>query len=159
MAQGLLFWLFVTKMTIQQDNDVLPSSFLSANAASAESGDQPEVGKWFCQYCRALFDDGGRWVVMLDNKLYLVSVEWFLRGSHVDRGTRGSNVVVGTDLSKRKVFYVLESYSLFLWSFLSPVIAWLRPPNLCFAKHSLRMGWRNFYPVVLLCQFFCSGGK
>jgi hypothetical protein len=28
----------VTKMTIQQDNDVLPSGFLSANAASAESG-------------------------------------------------------------------------------------------------------------------------
>jgi hypothetical protein len=20
--------------------------------------------------------------------------------------------------------------------------------------HSLRMGWRNFFPVVLLCQFF-----
>ncbi len=75
MARGFLFWLFVTKMTIQRDNDVLPSGFLSANAASAESGDQPEVGKWFFRYCRALFDDGGRWMVMLDNKLYLVSVE------------------------------------------------------------------------------------
>ncbi len=45
MARGLLFWLFVMKMTIQQDDDVLLSGFLSANAASAESGDQPEVGK------------------------------------------------------------------------------------------------------------------
>jgi hypothetical protein len=32
-------------MTIQRDDDVLLSGFLSANAASAESGDQPEVGK------------------------------------------------------------------------------------------------------------------
>jgi hypothetical protein len=61
-------------MTIQRDDDVLPSGFLSANAASAESGDQPEVVKWFCRYPRALFDDGGWWMVMLDNKLYLVSV-------------------------------------------------------------------------------------
>ncbi len=45
MARGLLFWLFVTKMTIQRDDDVLPSGFLSANAASAESGDQPEMVK------------------------------------------------------------------------------------------------------------------
>jgi hypothetical protein len=42
---GYFFLLFVKKMTIQQDDDVLPSGFLSANAASAESGDQPEVGK------------------------------------------------------------------------------------------------------------------
>ncbi len=90
-------------MTIQRDDDVLPSGFLSANAVSAESGDQPEVGKWFCWYCRALFEDGGQWMVMLDNKLYLVSVMWFLRRSRVDRGTRGGKVVVGTDLSKRKV--------------------------------------------------------
>ena len=40
--------LFVTKMTIQQDDDVLPSGFLSANAAGVESGGQPEVVKWFC---------------------------------------------------------------------------------------------------------------
>ena len=39
------FWLFVTKMTIQQDDDVLLSGFLLANAASAESGGQPEVVK------------------------------------------------------------------------------------------------------------------
>ncbi len=25
--------------------------------------------------------------------------------------------------------------------------------------HSLRMGWRNIYPVVLLCQFFACGGN
>ena len=103
MARRLLFWLFVTKMKIPPDNDGLLSGFLLANAASAESGDQPEVGKWFCQYCRALFDDGGRWMVMLDNNLYLVSVVWFLRRSRVDRGTRGGKVVVGTDLSKQKV--------------------------------------------------------
>ncbi len=42
-------------------------------------------------------------MVMLYNKLYLVSVEGFLRRSRVDRGTRGGKVVVGTDLSKRKV--------------------------------------------------------
>jgi hypothetical protein len=45
VARGLLFLLFVTKMTIQRDDDVLPSGFLSENAASAESGDPPEVGK------------------------------------------------------------------------------------------------------------------
>jgi hypothetical protein len=61
-------------MTIQRDDDVLPSGFLSAKAASAESGDQPEVVKLFCRYRHALFDDGGRWMVMLDNKLYLVGV-------------------------------------------------------------------------------------
>jgi hypothetical protein len=26
-------------------------------------------------------------------------------------------------------------------------------------KHSLHVGWRNFFPVVLLCQFFGCGGK
>ncbi len=31
-------------------------------------------------------------------------------------------------------FSALESYSSFLWSFLSPVIAGLRPHNLCFAN-------------------------
>ncbi len=25
--------------------------------------------------------------------------------------------------------------------------------------HSLRVGWRNIFPVVVLCQFFVSGGK
>ncbi len=25
--------------------------------------------------------------------------------------------------------------------------------------HSLRVGWRNFFPVVLLCQFFGCGGN
>jgi hypothetical protein len=90
-------------MTIQRDDGVLPSGFLSANAASAGSGDQPEVGKWLSWYRRALFDDGGQWMVMLDNKLYLVSVVWFLCRSRVDCGTRGGKVVVGTDLSKQKV--------------------------------------------------------
>jgi hypothetical protein len=42
-------------------------------------------------------------MVMLDNRLYLVSVVLFLHRSCVDRGTRGSKVVVGTDLSKQKV--------------------------------------------------------
>jgi hypothetical protein len=45
---GYYFRLFVTKMTIQRDDGVLPSGFLSANAASAESGCQPEVVKWCC---------------------------------------------------------------------------------------------------------------
>ncbi len=44
-AGATFLLLFVTKMTIQRDDDVLPSGFLSANSASAESGDQPEVGK------------------------------------------------------------------------------------------------------------------
>ncbi len=47
-----------------------------------------------------------RWrrrMMMLDNKLYLVSVVWFLRRSRVDCGTGGSKVVVGSDSSKRKV--------------------------------------------------------
>ncbi len=42
-------------------------------------------------------------MVMLDNKLYLVSVVRFLRRSRVDRGTRGGKVVISTDLSKQKV--------------------------------------------------------
>jgi hypothetical protein len=45
---GYYFRLFVTKMTIQRDDGVLPSGFLLANAASAESGGQPEVVKWCC---------------------------------------------------------------------------------------------------------------
>ena len=47
-----------------------------------------------------------RWgwrIVMLDNKLCLISVVEFQRRSHVDRGTREGKEVVGTDLSKRKV--------------------------------------------------------
>jgi hypothetical protein len=42
-------------------------------------------------------------MVMLDNRLYLVSIVEFLRRSSVNRGTNGSRVVVGTDLSKQKV--------------------------------------------------------
>ena len=41
-------------------------------------------------------------MVMLDNKLYLISVAEFLHRSSVDRGTREDKVVVGTDLSKQK---------------------------------------------------------
>jgi hypothetical protein len=26
-------------------------------------------------------------------------------------------------------------------------------------EHSLRVGWRNIFPVVLLCQFFGCGGN
>ncbi len=48
-------------------------------------------------------------MVMLDNRLYLVSVVEVLRRSRVDRGTRGSRVVVGTDLSKRKVITLIPS--------------------------------------------------
>ena len=39
-------------------------------------------------------------MVMLDNKLCLISGVEFLRRSRVDRGTREGKVVVGTDLSK-----------------------------------------------------------
>ena len=39
-------------------------------------------------------------MVMLDKKLYLLSVVEFLHRSSVDRGTREGKVVVGTDLSK-----------------------------------------------------------
>ncbi len=46
-------------------------------------------------------------MVMLDNRLYLFSIVEFLRRSSVDRGTNGSRVVVGTDLSKRKVVNIL----------------------------------------------------
>jgi hypothetical protein len=42
-------------------------------------------------------------MVMLGNKLYLISVAEFLRRSNVDHGTREGKVVVGTDLSKQKV--------------------------------------------------------
>jgi hypothetical protein len=44
-AEAPFLWLFVMKMTIQRDYEILPSGFLSANAASAESGGQPEVVK------------------------------------------------------------------------------------------------------------------
>ncbi len=42
-------------------------------------------------------------MVVLDNKLCLISVVEFLCRSRVDHGTREGKVVVGTDLSKRKV--------------------------------------------------------
>ena len=42
------FWLFVTMMRGWQDGEACLRGLLSANAASAESGDQPEVVKWFC---------------------------------------------------------------------------------------------------------------
>jgi hypothetical protein len=42
-------------------------------------------------------------MVMLDNRLYFVSIVEFLHRSRVDRGTNGSRVGVGTDLSKRKL--------------------------------------------------------
>ncbi len=57
------------------------------------------------------------------------------------------------------LFYALESYSSFLWSFLSTVIARLRPPNLRFAKHLLRVGWRNFFSSCAVVSVFGSGGK
>ena len=51
---------------------------------------------------------------MLDNKLCLISVVEFLRRRRVDHGsgTREGKVVVGTDLSKRKVvlWYLLCIY-------------------------------------------------
>jgi hypothetical protein len=47
-GEGYYFRLFVMKMTIQRDDDVLLSGFLLANAASTESGGQPEVVKWCC---------------------------------------------------------------------------------------------------------------
>ena len=42
-------------------------------------------------------------MVMLDNKLCLISVMEFLRRSREDHGARKGKLVVGTDLSKRKV--------------------------------------------------------
>jgi hypothetical protein len=48
VVQELLFFFCDEELTVQQDNDVLPSGFLSANAAGAESGGQPEVVEWFC---------------------------------------------------------------------------------------------------------------
>ncbi len=42
-------------------------------------------------------------MVMLDKRLYLVGIVELIRRSHVDRGTNGSRVVVGTDLFKQKV--------------------------------------------------------
>jgi hypothetical protein len=42
-------------------------------------------------------------MVMLDSRLYLVSVVYILRRSRVDCGTRGRKVVVGAGLSKQKV--------------------------------------------------------
>jgi hypothetical protein len=44
-AEAIFYWLFVMKITIQRDNDVLLSGFLLANVASAELGGQPEVVK------------------------------------------------------------------------------------------------------------------
>ena len=41
-------------------------------------------------------------MVILVNRLQLVSIVEFLRRSRVDRGTNGSRVIVGTDLSKGK---------------------------------------------------------
>ena len=61
-----------------------------------------------------------RWgwqMVMLDNKLYLVSVVWFLHRSRVDCGMGGRQVVVGSDSSKQKVHTHHTSYhNLLLYS-------------------------------------------
>ena len=42
-------------------------------------------------------------MVMLDNKLCLISVVEFLHRGRVDRGTREGKVVVVIDLSKQKI--------------------------------------------------------
>jgi hypothetical protein len=43
IGAGQFFWLFVTMMRIQQTMMCVQGSFLSAIAAGAESGGQPEV--------------------------------------------------------------------------------------------------------------------
>ncbi len=70
---------------------------------------------------------------MLDNKLYLISVGEFLCRSCVDRGMREGKVVVGTDLSKRKVLPPqFDPNAVFLGRLLFPGAAPLPlPPPYC----------------------------
>ncbi len=35
----------------------------------------------------------------------------------------------------------------------------IRPESFDTLKHLLRVGWRNFFPVVLLCQFLVLAGN
>ncbi len=44
----LFFFVCDEELTVQQDNDVLLSGFLLANAVGTESGGQPEVVEWCC---------------------------------------------------------------------------------------------------------------
>ncbi len=69
-------------------------------------------------------------MVMLDNKLYLISVAEFLRKSSVDRGTREGKVVVVIDLSKQKVecrYHTNHGVFLFANAMLSALSMHLKP--------------------------------
>ncbi len=41
---------------------------------------------------------------------------------------------------------------------IAPEKGWIKMPGKS-TKHLLRMGWRNFFPVVLLCQFLVLAGN
>ncbi len=50
-----------------------------------------------------------------------------------------------------------EKHSFSLYPSLSPY--WQTESRTEGWIHSLHVGWRNIFPVVLLCQFFCCGGN
>ena len=85
-----------------------------------------------------------RWrrrMVMLDTKLYLVSVVWFLRRSCVDCGTGGSKVVVGSDSSKQKV--VMARY--FVGSTMIPACPWFPLPRAKGMLAAMQLRWVVFW--------------
>jgi hypothetical protein len=98
-------------MMIQGEDDVLPSSFCWQTLQAQSQVVNQKLLNGFVDIAVPYFDNGGRRMVMFDNRLYLVSIVEFLHRSHVDRGTKGSRVVVGTDLSKQKVHTAPSSNS------------------------------------------------
>ncbi len=54
--------------------------------------------------------------------------------------------------AERKITYLSDQYSFTSYTSLSPYGRTERQMEELI--HSLRMGWRNFFPVVLLRQFF-----
>jgi hypothetical protein len=129
VAQKLFFWLFVTEMRGRRDDDVRLRRLFVGKRCRCGVRRSPRSCKMILLISPCPIWRWRRRMVMLDTKLYLVSVVWFLRRSRVDCGTEGSTVVVGNDSSKRKVTIAYTTWSLH-----------------CVCEHKLE---------ILLCEWHC----
>ncbi len=103
VARSYFFWLFVTKMRGLRDDNVRLRRLYVGIRCKHGVRRSPKSCKLILLISPCPIWRWQRRMMMLDNKLYLVSVVWFLRRSHVDCGTEGSKVVVGSDSSKWEV--------------------------------------------------------
>jgi hypothetical protein len=71
---AIFFWLFVTKMMIQGEDDVLPSSFCWQTLRAQSQVVNQKLLNGFVDIAVPYFDNGGRRMVMFDNRLYLVGI-------------------------------------------------------------------------------------